>query len=70
MSATFELTPDGKRCVYKITHKCKSSVLFVGAVVESLALSQVKSAWADEFAYLVAEFENRIRGFRPGAALL
>lgn len=55
MSATFELSPAGKGCVYRITHKCKSSVPFIGGAVEKFALGQVESGCADELAYL-AEF--------------
>lgn len=53
MSANFELAPAGKGCVYRITHNCKSSVPFIGAVVEKFALGQVESGCADELAYLV-----------------
>lgn len=52
MSATFELVPAGKGCVFRITHKCKSSVPFIGGVVETFALGQVESGCADELAYL------------------
>jgi hypothetical protein len=53
MSATFELAPAGKGCVYRITHKCKSSVPLIGGAVERFSLGQVESGCADEFAYLV-----------------
>jgi hypothetical protein len=53
MTAGFELAPSGKGCVYRITHKCKSSVPLIGGVVEKFALSQVEAGCADEFAYLV-----------------
>lgn len=53
MSATFELAPSGKGCIYRITHKCKSSVPLIGGVVEKFAQGQVESGCADEFAYLV-----------------
>ncbi|MDR3453890.1 MAG: DUF2505 domain-containing protein [Rhodoferax sp.] len=53
MTATFELIATGKGCVYRITHKCKSSVPLIGGTVEKFALGQVKSACEDEFAYLV-----------------
>jgi len=52
MSASFELAPSGKGCVYRITHKCKCSVPLLGRVVESFALGQVESGCADELAYL------------------
>lgn len=55
MSATFELSPAGKGCVYRITHTCKCSVPFIGGAVEKFALGQVESGCADELAYL-AEF--------------
>ena len=58
MTATFELAPAGKGCVYRITHKCKSSVPFIGGVVEKFAQSQVESGCADEFAHLVAYLKN------------
>lgn len=54
MTATFELAPAGKGCVYRITHKCKSSVPLIGGVVERFALGQIESGCADEFAHLVA----------------
>lgn len=54
MSATFELVPSGKGCVYRVTHACKSSVPIIGAVVERFALGQVESGCAAEFAYLVS----------------
>jgi Protein of unknown function (DUF2505) len=53
MTAEFELMPAGKGCVYRITHKCKSSVLLIGGAVEKFALGQVETGCADEFAYLV-----------------
>jgi len=53
MTAEFELAPSGKGSVYRITHRCKSSVMFVGAAVEKFALGQVEQGCADEFAYLV-----------------
>ncbi len=53
MTAEFELVPTGKGCVYRITHKCKSSVLLIGGAVEKFALGQVETGCADEFAYLV-----------------
>jgi Protein of unknown function (DUF2505) len=58
MSATFELAPSGKGCVYRITHKCKSSVPLIGGVVEKFAQGQVESGCADEFAYLVTYLKN------------
>jgi len=54
MSAQFELLPAGKGCIYRITHKCKSSVPLVGGAIEKFALAQVEKGCADEFAYLVA----------------
>jgi hypothetical protein len=59
MAATFELVPAGKGCVYRITHKCKSSVPLIGGVVEKFALGQVEAGCADEFAYLVARLKER-----------
>jgi uncharacterized protein YndB with AHSA1/START domain len=59
MSATFELAPAGKGCVYRITHKCKSSVPLIGGVVEKFAQGQVESGCADEFAYLVGCLKDR-----------
>jgi Protein of unknown function (DUF2505) len=53
MTAEFELVPAGKGCLYRITHKCKSSVLLIGGAVEKFALGQVETGCADEFAYLV-----------------
>ena len=53
MSASFELAPAGKGCVYRITHKCKASVPLIGGAVEKFALGQVEAGCADEFAYLV-----------------
>jgi hypothetical protein len=53
MTATFELAPAGKGCVYRITHRCKSSVPLIGGVVEKFAQGQIESGCADEFAYLV-----------------
>ena len=53
MSATFELAPAGKSCIYRITHKCKSSVPLIGGAVEKFALGQVEAGCADEFAYMV-----------------
>lgn len=59
MTASFELVPAGKGCVYRITHTCKSSVPFIGGVVEKFAQGQVESGCADEFAYLVAYLKDR-----------
>jgi len=59
MTATFELTPSGKGCVYRITHKCKSSVPLIGGVVEKFAQGQIESGCADEFAYLVDYLKRR-----------
>ena len=53
MSASFELAPAGKGCIYRITHKCKASVPLIGGAVEKFALGQVEAGCADEFAYLV-----------------
>ena len=53
MSAHFTLEPSGKGCIYRIQHKCKSSVPIVGGAVERFALGQVEAGCADEFAYLV-----------------
>jgi hypothetical protein len=53
MTATFELAPAGKGCVYRITHKCKSSVPLIGGIVEKFAQEQVEHGCADEFRYLV-----------------
>jgi hypothetical protein len=53
MSATFELVPAGKGCVYRITHTCKSSVPLIGGVVERFALGEIESGCAHEFRYLV-----------------
>jgi hypothetical protein len=53
MTAQFELAPAGKGCVYRITHKCKSSVPLIGGAVEKFALGQVEKGCADEFGYLV-----------------
>lgn len=53
MMATFELVPAGKGCVYRITHKCKSSVPLIGGIVEKFAQEQVEHGCADEFRYLV-----------------
>jgi len=58
MTATFELAPAGKGCIYRITHKCKSGVPLIGGVVEKFAQGQVESGCADEFAYLVAFLKN------------
>jgi len=59
MTATFELAPSGKGCVYRITHKCKSSVPLIGGAVEKFALGQIESGCADEFAYLVEYLKRR-----------
>jgi hypothetical protein len=59
MSATFELAPAGKGCVYRIKHACKSSVPLIGGIVERFALGQIESGCADEFAYLVAHLRDR-----------
>jgi hypothetical protein len=53
MTAEFELRPTAKGCVYRITHRCKSSVPLIGGVVEKFALGQIESGCADEFGYLV-----------------
>lgn len=53
MTAQFELLPSGKGSVYRITHKCKSSVPFIGGAVEKFALGQIEQGCADEFAYTV-----------------
>jgi uncharacterized protein YndB with AHSA1/START domain len=53
MTANFELAPSGKGSVYRIAHKCKSSVPLIGMAVEKFAQAQVESGCADEFAYLV-----------------
>jgi hypothetical protein len=53
MTATFELAPSGKGCVYRITHKCKSGVPLIGRIVESFAQEQVEHGCAEEFRYLV-----------------
>ena len=53
MTAEFELFPASKGCVYRITHKCKSTVPLIGGVVAKFAQSQVEKGCADEFAYLV-----------------
>ena len=53
MTAEFELFPAAKGCVYRITHKCKSSVMLIGGAVEKFTLGQVEAGCADEFAYLV-----------------
>jgi uncharacterized protein YndB with AHSA1/START domain len=58
MTATFELVPSGKGCVYRITHRCKSSVPLIGGMVEKFAQGQVESGCADEFAYLVAYLKD------------
>lgn len=59
MTATFELAPAGKGCVYRITHRCKSSVPLIGGAVEKFALGQIESGCADEFAYLVAFLKRK-----------
>ena len=59
MTATFELAPAGKGCVYRITHKCKSSVPLIGGVVEKFAQGQVEAGCADEFAFLVSYLKSR-----------
>jgi uncharacterized protein YndB with AHSA1/START domain len=59
MTATFELTPAGKGCVYRIAHKCKASVPLIGGAVEKFALGQVESGCADEFGYLVEFLKSR-----------
>jgi hypothetical protein len=53
ITAEFELVPSGKGCVYRITHKCKSSVLLIGGAIEKFTLGQVEKGCADEFGYLV-----------------
>lgn len=53
MSAEFELAPAGKGSVYRITHRCRSSIPLVGGTVAKFAQGQVESGCADEFAYLV-----------------
>jgi hypothetical protein len=58
MTATFELAPFGKGCVYRITHKCKSGVPLIGGAVEKFALGEVESGCADEFAYLVGQLKK------------
>lgn len=59
MTAAFELVPSGKGCVYRITHKCRSSVPLIGGVVEKFAQGQVEAGCADEFAFLVDYLKNR-----------
>jgi hypothetical protein len=59
MTATFELVPSGKGCVYRITHKCKSNVLLIGGMVEKFAQEQVEHGCADEFAYLVGYLKKK-----------
>jgi hypothetical protein len=51
MTATFELAPSGKGSVYRITHRCKSSVPLIGGAVEKFALGQIEKGCADELAY-------------------
>lgn len=58
MTASFELVPSGKGCVYRIAHKCKSSVPLIGLAVEKFALSQIESGCAAEFAYAVKELRQ------------
>jgi uncharacterized protein YndB with AHSA1/START domain len=58
MTASFELAPSGKGCVYRIAHRCKSSVPLIGLAVEKFALGQVESGCADEFAYLVKQLKQ------------
>lgn len=53
MTAEFELLAAGKGSVYRITHRCKSGVLFVGGAVEKFSQGQVEQGCAAEFAYLV-----------------
>ena len=59
MTATFELAPSGKGCVYRITHKCKSGVMLIGGIVEKFAQEQVEKGCADEFAYLVGYLKKK-----------
>jgi hypothetical protein len=59
MSATFELSAAGKGCVYRITHKCKSSVPLIGSLVEKFAQEQVEKGCADEFRYLVSYLKKK-----------
>ena len=59
MPAPLERAPDGKGCVYKITRKSRSSMRFLGGVVEKFALGQVQSGYADEFAYLVTQLKGQ-----------
>lgn len=59
MTATFELVPSGKGCVYRITHKCKSSVMLIGGIVEGFAQEQVEKGCADEFRYLVEYLKKK-----------
>jgi hypothetical protein len=58
MSASFELLPAGKGCVYRITHQCKCSVPLVGGAVARFAQGQVEAGCADEFAYLVGHLKT------------
>jgi hypothetical protein len=53
MDAEFELAPSGKGCVYRITHRCKSSIPLLGGTVAKFAQGQVETGCADEFEYLV-----------------
>jgi hypothetical protein len=53
MTAQFELLSAGKGSVYRIAHKCKSSVMLIGGAVEKFALGQIEQGCAAEFAYLV-----------------
>lgn len=53
MTASFELKPVGKGCIYRIEHRCKSSVPLIGGAIEKFALGQVQAGCADEFTYLV-----------------
>src|SRR5262249_22721853 len=49
MTATFELAPSGKGCIYRITHKCKSSVPLIGGAVEKIAQGPIQSGLPHRF---------------------
>ncbi len=52
LSAEFSLAASGKGCVYRITHKAKSTVPFLGGSIEKFAQKQSEDACADELDYL------------------
>lgn len=59
MTARFELEPEGKGCVYRVTHKTKSSVPLLGGAIEKFALAQTEKSCADELIYLAEHLKKK-----------